>query len=142
MNWGTKIVIGMGIFMLFIAGMVFSMISHSGGDSLIEKDYYEKGLNYDEKYQQQTDALNDEVIPEITARKDALVITFKQPAEFNLSCKRLSDAKADRSFAGRTESGNMIVVPASELLPGPWRIYLQFNINGKNYQVEREVIMP
>lgn len=47
MNWGTKLIIGMALFMAFIIGLAVFMLN-SNADPLVDKDYYEKGLKYDE----------------------------------------------------------------------------------------------
>lgn len=46
-NWGTMLVIGMAAFMLMILALVARMASVDV--SLVEKDYYPKGLAYQEK---------------------------------------------------------------------------------------------
>ena len=48
MNWGTKLVIGMLSFMSFIVVLGVLMIG-STPDPLVDEDYYEKGLNYDQE---------------------------------------------------------------------------------------------
>ncbi|WP_256004617.1 MULTISPECIES: FixH family protein [Pedobacter] len=48
MNWGSKIIIGMALFMSFIILLGIMMV-RSTPDPLVDEDYYEKGLNYDQE---------------------------------------------------------------------------------------------
>ena len=46
MNWGTKIVVALALFIALIVSFGIYMVS-SDTDSLVAEDYYERGLNYD-----------------------------------------------------------------------------------------------
>ncbi len=46
MNWGTKIIITLVLFMALIVSFGIYMVSKDT-DSLVAEDYYERGLNYD-----------------------------------------------------------------------------------------------
>lgn len=46
MNWGTKIVITLALFIALIVSFGVFMVSKDT-DSLVAEDYYERGLNYD-----------------------------------------------------------------------------------------------
>lgn len=60
MNWGTKIVIGMASFMAFIIVLATLMI-RSNPDPLVDEDYYEKGLNYDQEIKRMEKVKQDSV---------------------------------------------------------------------------------
>lgn len=142
MNWGTKLMIGMGLFMAFIIAMATKMVISGGDDDLVEKDYYEKGLAYDKVYNLKTEAVRDSVIPDFDASQNGLIITFKSPVSYKLVCKRPSDSKLDRLFEGQTADGDQLSIPRVQLKSGPWNIYLSFTVNSKQYLVEREIMMP
>src|SRR5690606_36918435 len=141
MNWGTKLVIGMALFMSFILILVLKM-AFSPEDALIDKDYYEKGQNYNVEYDAKQRAVQDSVVPEINVSEDGLTINFKQAVDYKLTAKRPSDIKMDKQFDGKTDETFSINLPESELAKGPWKLTLQFNISDKEYLVEREIIMP
>ena len=46
MNWGTKIIVALALFIALIVSFGIYMVS-SDTDSLVAEDYYERGLNYD-----------------------------------------------------------------------------------------------
>jgi hypothetical protein len=142
MNWGTKIVIGMALFMTFILAMAVKMVIDGGQDDLVEKDYYEKGLDYDKEYDLQTVALTDSVIPQFTTSQEGLLILFKAPVQYTLGCRRASDSKLDRVYQGESDSENQVFISRTDLKSGPWNLHLKFTVKGKEYVVAREITMP
>ena len=141
MNWGTKVMIGMGLFMAFILAMSVKMFMVAGEDELVDKNYYEKGLAYDQDYNLQKEAIADSVVPVFTADHNGLSILFSAAAQYKLVCKRPSDAKLDRVFSGEADENFIFTLPKEEFIPGPWQFHLEFTINGKQYLVEREMMM-
>ena len=141
MNWGTKLMIGMGLFMAFIIAMSVKMFMIAGADDLVEKNYYEKGLAYDEDYNLQKEAMIDSVIPVFRVDKNGLNILFTSAAQYKLICKRPSNSKLDRVFTGEADENYELFLPRNEFEPGPWRFHLEFTVNGKPYLVEREIDM-
>lgn len=141
MNWGTKIVIGLALFMTFIIAMATKMVISGGDDELVEKDYYEKGLDYDSRYNQQRDAVTDSVVPLFTSGPHGLTIQFSSPVRYKLVCRRASDAKLDKVFISSTGEESFFI-PNEKLKSGPWKMHLSFSVKGKAYLVEREIMMP
>lgn len=132
----------MALFMVFILAMATKMVIDGGDDDLVEKDYYEKGLAYDKVYDLKTMAVTDSVIPDFMAGEEGLVISFKSPAKYKLVCKRPSDASLDKVFEEKGKEVIRLVIPPNELKKGPWNLYIEFSSNGKEYLVEREMIIP
>lgn len=141
MNWGTKLAVAMGLFMIFILTLGFRMI-FSNSDTLIEKDYYEQGLNYNQRYDAKRLAVTDSVIPRIEADNNGLSIRFTLPASCKLNFKRLSDSKMDRTIERQTDEEGLVHIAEGELRSGPWMLSLKYSINEKNYLYEREILMP
>lgn len=139
MNWGQKLVLAMALFMTFIVALGVAMFMNEGNDELIEKDYYQQGLNYDTNYREEQNARIDSVIPELKISPEGLWISFKEPAQYQLSCKRLSDASMDKLYQGESAA---IKIGANELSSGPWLIELHYQIKGKSYLLKREIHMP
>ncbi len=75
MNWGTKLVIAMALFMTFIIALSTKMIL-SDKDDLVDKDYYEKGLNYDLDYQRKQNMENDKAEPKIELGLESMKVVF------------------------------------------------------------------
>lgn len=137
MNWGKISILVLGLFMAFIITLVVLM-GRSSDDALIDKDYYEKGLNYDQDYQDQQQAIKDAVLPDIKVKPAGLSIAFRDSVDFKLSFKRLSDAGMDQNFAGRDIK---LEFSNKELTTGPWIMRLNYTVNEKNYLIKREIQM-
>ncbi|MBC7915081.1 MAG: FixH family protein [Pyrinomonadaceae bacterium] len=141
MNWGTKIILAMGLFMGFILILSVKMIL-SNDDTLIEKDYYEKGLQYDETYNAKQSALTDNVVPIVDLNDYGLTLIFKNPAKCKLNFKRLSNSKMDTIIEQNTDEDFSVYVFENDIEGGPWQLAMEYVINGKTYLLERKIIMP
>lgn len=127
--------------MSFILILVLKM-AFSPEDALIDKNYYEKGQNYNVEYDAKQRAVQDSVVPEIKVGQNGLTIIFKQSVDYKLIAKRPSDIKMDKRFEGKTGETFSINLPENELAKGPWKLTLEFSISEKEYLVEKEIIMP
>ncbi|GAA4794705.1 hypothetical protein GCM10023231_23900 [Olivibacter ginsenosidimutans] len=131
MNWGTKIIIGMGIAMTLVVTAGIYMVSHDT-DSLEDVDYYEKGLRYDEVYQQKENVTRDHAKAHVSIQKGDLKIVFNnEHNEGTLRLLRPSDRSLDRKF--RFSALRTYEVPIHHLKPGAWRLELEWQHKGKHY---------
>lgn len=131
----------MGLFMAFIITLSVKMIT-SNDDALIEKDYYEKGLKYDETYNAKQEAVTDSVVPLIEENDEGLNISFSDKAKCKMTFKRLSDAKMDTTIERNTDEDFTIQVFEEDLKSGRWMLSLKYIIDNKAYLLEREINMP
>lgn len=142
MNWGTKIIIGMISFMSFILILAVLMF-RSDTDALVEKDYYEKGLEYDETYRLKAQVLLDSAGPEVSIGKKSILIAFQTAAEGTIKLVRTADQRQDRVLKFKTAETNKIEIPLISLPRGQWKLVLNWKSgNGKSYLNEQEVILP
>lgn len=134
MNWGTKILLGMGCFMLFIIAMVIYMFAKHDGDALVEDDYYEKGITYNTTYNAEQNMLNADAQPKIVIDQKQLVISLKDSASYQLVLMRPSNKAEDLKFEGKTiGTDHLILVSRSHLPKGMWFLNIQWRSNGKDY---------
>lgn len=132
MNWGLKIVVGLGSFMIFIICSVFYMVSHDS-DTLIEDDYYEKGLTYDETYDRKQNLEDDHAKPNVQVVNDTMTIVFKtNQVKGNLSFKRPSDGKLDKDIPLFTNT-NIFKLPVSTLTKGNWALEITWESDNRKY---------
>ncbi|MCU0439273.1 MAG: FixH family protein [Raineya sp.] len=135
MNWGTKIVISLGVFIAFIASLgIFMMISN---DEKVEKDYYERDLMYEKEIQAQRNAqsLSAEVVLDITDIH--LIFSFpKEIKEYQgkILFLRPDNAQKDQTFEMKLEKNQMQKIEVMPLQKGLWKIQAQWQMNGKLYQ--------
>lgn len=133
--------IAMALFMGFIITLSVNMI-YSNDDALIEKDYYEKGQNYNKKFDAKQQAITDSVVPVIDINEYGLSLHFTRPAICKLNFKRLADAKMDTTFVQPTDEDFAIQVLEGELASGPWILTINYTIAKKSYIFEQEITMP
>lgn len=134
MNWGTKIVLGMVGFMLFIIGMVIYMFHVHGRDALIEENYYEKGIDYNTEYNAKQNVVDDNAKPKIMNTRTQLIIQLKSPASYQLLLMRASDSKDDLKLIGKTTgNGNIILIDKTKIAKGMWFINLSWHSDNKEY---------
>lgn len=142
MNWGTKLVIGMAVFMAFIITLGAMMIMRNDEDSLVEQNYYEKGQNYNKEFQEKQNAADDQILPTVSTSNSALTIVFPVPVKYHLICRRPSDADLDQTLSGATEADGTIAIQSGSMKSGPWSLRIEYEANGKNYLFEDEIVMP
>jgi hypothetical protein len=142
MNWGTKIVLGMVAFMLFIIAMVVYMFSVHDNDSLVDKDYYEKGMNYNQEYNAKQNVIDGNAQPLIKISKSQLIIQLKDSASFELKLQRPSTAKDDVLNKGNTKgSSNLILVDIKNMHTGLWFLELKWISNKKEYLFKKNITL-
>ncbi len=140
MNWGTKIVLGMSAFMLFIIGMVVYMFK-ANDDSLVEDDYYERGISYDKDYDAKKNVILDQATPIITIQEQQISIKLVASANYRLRLMRPSSAKLDRDFNGETNQQNEIILSRKDLAKGLWSLKLEWQSGNKNYLFVKDIML-
>jgi hypothetical protein len=142
MNWGTKIVLGMVAFMLFIIAMVVYMFSVHGNDALVDKDYYEKGINYNQEYDAKQNVADDGAEPIISINSSQLTIQLKDSAAFELKLQRPSTVKDDILIKGNTlGSSNLLQLNTTNMAKGLWFLELKWNSNSKEYLFKKNITL-
>lgn len=132
MNWGIKIIVGLGTFMLFIIIMGIYMVQKNT-DSLEETDYYEKSLSYDQVYERKYNLLIDKVEPQISIVGDTLCITFAQAINRGkLIFKRPSDNTLDLTIPLSTTNFSC-KLPISTLAKGNWHLEISWESGSRAY---------
>ncbi|QXU43388.1 FixH family protein [Pedobacter sp. D749] len=142
MNWGTKIVMGMFAFMLFIVGMVIYMFHVHGRDALIEENYYEKGINYNAEYDAKQNVLHDDAKPKISITDSQIVIQLKDSAEYELVLMRPANSDDDVKRKGNTTgASHLILVDKTKMAKGMWFINLSWHAGGKAYLFKNNITL-
>lgn len=139
-NWGTKLMIGMLCFMSFIV-ILGVLMFNSKDDALVDKDYYEKGLDYDKDYIRKERVKTDDAAPEISVSATELIISFKAAAEGELRLLRNEDQHRDKKAAIKTDLSHQVKFPLEGLGKGRWRIILSWQSGGKAYLNEQEIML-
>jgi hypothetical protein len=139
MNWGTKLVIGMGLFMSFIITLAVLMI-RSDSDDLVDVNYYEKGIEYDKDYDRKNQLIKDMAEPEINVTNQ-LTIIFKSPAKGNIRFIHPSDKTKDNTLSIDSGSDNQVQIPLNDYRKGHWKLSIEWESNEKSYLYEKNIII-
>ncbi|MGY0040723.1 FixH family protein [Pedobacter sp. NJ-S-72] len=138
MNWGVKVLIGMGTFMSFITVLVVIMFN-SKTDALADNDYYEKGINYNKVYNLKEQVNLDHAKPGIVISSETIRLTFKKQAKGNVRLMRTSDKRLDRAMPFETNQNKQVLIPAVNLPKGSWRLIIEWESLSKKYLYEQEI---
>lgn len=132
MNWGMKIVVGLATFMLCIVAAGIYMVSKDT-DSLIEEDYYERGLSYDDVYERKQNLVNDQAKPIVKIDKDTLFVRFTNAKnKGELVFKRPSDGSLDKTIPFYTAS-EVFTLPISTFSKGNWSLEISWESDNNTY---------
>lgn len=131
MNWGKGIILGMIVFMGFIISLVVFMIRSS--DDNYDKDYYEKGINYNLEFKEKQQVIEDSIIPQLNLSNQVLDIKFKQAEKGIIYLKRPSNGNLDRQL---NFVGKKVYIPLNKLKKGHWQIVINWYWHQKKYYYE------
>jgi len=141
MNWGTKLVIALGLFMSFIIVLSMRMI-FSDKDDLVEKDYYQKGLNYDAEYAKVQKVQEDGAEPVISIGLDKqLDIQFKRPSRGIAKLVHSSNRDKDRVFKISSDTGKVVKLKLNNLVSGYWHLELDWKSDTSSYIFKKKVYL-
>ena len=140
MNWGVKITIGMGIFMLLILGMV--TIAMRQNIELESEDYYARELVYEEQLQKFRNAEKQGWLPIWTLQPGCLSLKFITPVTATVKWIRPSALAQDFISTVKTDSAGKLEICDSRLVSGMWRAELNWSQAGKNCYQQQNLNIP
>lgn len=143
-NWGTKLFIWTVLFMLVLLTFVF--LSFRQTFFLVEKDYYPKGL----EYQQKIDKINntsqlDEKI-KVEDNNEYIVVTFPvmmnpESIKGTIVIYRPSDGDKDIRVNIKPDSISKQIIPTDDLIVGKYILQFDYSHNGVDYFQEETVFV-
>lgn len=140
MSWGTKIVLGMATFMLFIVVLVVYMFGVHDQDALVEDDYYEKGLGFHQEFIAKQNVIDFNAEPVIIINENYLILQLKDSVAYSLILMRPSAKKNDIEFKGTTiGTSNSILIDRASLADGYWIVSLRWKKNQKFFLYNQKV---
>lgn len=143
-NWGTKLLISMIAFMLFL--IVFFVLMSRQTFFLVEKDYYPKGLEYQQKIDKKDNAklLDEQILLE--NKGDFLVFTFQpffnaEEIAGNIVLYRPSDGTKDIAMTIQLDSLHQHIFPVQDVLKGKYIAKIDYSYEDKGYYEEIPVLI-
>ncbi len=140
MNWGTKIIIGMVVFMTYILVLVVLMMK-SDSDALVDSNYYERGIDYDKDYNKKENVIKDNAQPVVILTDDHITVKFTTSAVGTATLIRTADKKLDQAMLLKTDEANEFKITSKGKATGLWKLQLDWTNNEKAYLYEKEVIL-
>ncbi len=145
MNWGKGITIAIIAFMTYILLMVYVMFQQS--NQLVEEDYYEKSVGYEQRIQAKRNAKGLE--DQIEVRIDDKYVAIDFPSSVSLSdiekgdihFYQASDGTKDAHFGFSKDGGQVQIIKKEKLAPGHYIIKLSWSEKDKNYYVEKSGVV-
>lgn len=143
-NWGTSIVIAFALFIAFILYFVIKVQSDSKYDNdLVVEEYYKHDIHYQEEMQRVQNALELKNKPEIIVGKDEVTIVFSkdfQPSKIkgNVSFYRASNKKFD-FVVPLVVKDSILKISKQLLVPGNWKINMEWQYEGKLYLTKESI---
>lgn len=138
MNWGKGLVLGLASFMGFVIFLVVLMFR--APDDSFDKDYYEKGLAYDEEYNQKKQVLIDSVAPAIKLEgENGFSIEFSSIDSGKLRLIRPSNHLEDKEYV---LADKRTIINTQKLNKGEWNLSIQWKANQKDYLFEKNLFIP
>ena len=141
-NWGTGIAIALAV---MIVGMtVLVLIAVRQDYDLVDKDYYQKSLNYQQHIDEvkKTDALTERIRIEQTS--DSLKVIFPQLADFKDYSGEIHfyspvAEKRDLTVALKLNAGFSQTVALKPLLKGRYQVKIEWMVSKVSYYQEEEI---
>lgn len=136
-NWGTKLLIAIILFMSFI--LVFVFLSVKNDISLVEKDYYPKGLKYQDRIDEISNAqpyFNSFLFQQ---NEDEVLITMPEinPDTGTIVFFRPSGVAYDRTYNIMIDSTHFMHIPLKEFKKGKYIVKVYWREAGKGFYVEK-----
>ena len=124
MNWGWKIAIFLGIYMIGIISVVW--YSMTLDVNLVADNYYQQELAYEEQItrMKNTEKLVDKPTFDFSINKKLIILTFPEghlPDKGQITLFRPSDFTQDRKFKLNLDEGHQQGFITESLMPGLWK---------------------
>lgn len=141
LNWGTGITIAIIAFMGFILFMVFKATTTKS--DLFAENYYEQEINYQSKINalQNAEKLEGEII--ITQERQQLIVQYPVDFEGESISGQIHFFKPDNAALDKivdiNVNDNKQSFSKSELVAGTYNLKINWQFNGIEYLVEKQV---
>lgn len=144
MNWGYKIAILFIGFVVFMVGMV-TICFRQNDIHLVEKQYYEKEIAYQNQINIETNTALLKNPPLIRYHHDSQTVSVEYPQstgieEGSILFFRPSDASKDFVVTVRPEGGKQ-AIPVGHLQKGFWRVKMEWTDASKKFYLEEKIVV-
>ncbi len=136
MNWGKGILIAIIVFLAGTAVMVMIAINSETG--LVAKNYYEQGINYQEKIDRinRSNSLPEKVAIEFSPKAVSIYIPRmfeRDKIKGEITFYRPSNAKDDFKLPLQVDSERKMLIGTDKLEKGFWKIQVDWSVDTVKY---------
>lgn len=145
MNWGYKIALIYGGFMMFVISMVTICIKQDD-IHLVSKEYYKEEIAYQDQIDKLTNAqqLHGQMGFQYIGEKQVVEFFFPKvlsDVSGEILFFRPSDARKDLKVPVKMDESGKQVVPVSQLDKGLWKVKIKCTANGKEFFNEQVLVV-
>lgn len=142
MSWGNKLLIALIVFAGIMATMV--TIAMKQNIDLVDKDYYQKELAYQDQIDKMKNVINDKAIKLKILKKEQMIeLQFdNQINEGRIHLFRPSNASEDLHIPVSISESGVQHIPYETLSSGLWRIKIDWKQKNVDYYFESELNLP
>ncbi len=136
-NWGTKLALWIITFILFMLGLVF--MTFKNDITLVEKDYYPKGLDYQTRINEMENARTENAQFKIKQGESELSILFPGVVadSGHITFFRPSDNSLDRVITFTPEDEGEKHMDINDFQKGKYIMKIKWKSKDKAYYVEQ-----
>lgn len=139
MNWGTRIAIGYGAFVVFIMALVFMAFRQDF--DLVADDYYEQEIAYQGRIDQMTNAQDDKQKVDIVKTDSSYELAFSSTVnDVKVHIFRPSDDTKDIVME-ESEVASNLAIPSNQLIPGKYLVKVEWKVDEKTYFQEQTLFV-
>lgn len=136
-TWGHGVVVALGSFMIFILSLIF--LAGNMGE-MIEDDYYEKTLKYQDDIDAARRANTMTARPEIVRQANGYLIKFNEaPQEGKVLFLRPNNSEEDIAKELKLNSRNELLISSAELKTGDYEVSIRWKQNDEDYLIKETV---
>lgn len=144
LNWGTGIVITIILFLIISFGMIFHFMNQRV--DLITDNYYEKTLTYQNQIDEadRSKEIDKEIRLEYSGSQLKIVLPDSIAKDMNsgeVYFYRPSDSNMDFKIPLRADKNNELVLDASKIDKGYWKVQMKWLMKKESYSIERTVMI-
>jgi len=136
-NWGTKLLIAIIIFMSFIFVLVYQ--SYNNEIFLVERDYYPKGLKFQDRLDEIENARPLAKQLKVYQEAEKLVVVFPEihPDTGTIYFFRPSNTKHDLTYKLEPDTNNSMSFPKSKFKKGKYILKIFWKEKDTAYYIEK-----
>ncbi len=136
-NWGTKLT----LFIILFMGFIFVLVYYTTQNRiiLVEKDYYPKGMKFQDRIDERNNALHLKDSFQIVQNKDFVVVSFPEinPDTGTVVFFRHNNNQLDQTIKIKTDNDSKMYFSVNDFEKGKYLVKFNWFEKKKGFYVEK-----